>query len=209
MGISLFFRSIVLLGPKHSGKTSVGRELAKLLGGSFIDLDERIEAQTGKSPRSLFKESPETFQAAELRALESLVPIHLANGFTGDTDCGDTAGQDGGAPMVIAAGGGIIDNDRARRFLLAGDGAFLVNLEVSPETAWERISAAAARGGELPPFLDTGNPRETHRLLHERRAAAYRGIARLTVSGEGKTPEEAAREILELLGNREPSVRSF
>jgi shikimate kinase len=195
MGSSPGIRNIILLGPKHSGKTGAGRELAKLLGGGFTDLDERIEAQTGKSPRSLFKESPETFRAAEVRALESLVPAHaeegFAEGFAEDTD--------GGAPGVIAAGGGIIDNSRARRFLLAGDGVFLVNLEVSAETAWERISAAAARSGELPPFLDTENPRETHRLLHERRAEAYRAIAHRTVSGEGRTPEETGREIAAML----------
>lgn len=191
MGISPGIRNIILLGPKHSGKTGAGRELAKLLGGGFTDLDERIEAQTGKSPRALFKESPETFRAAEVRALESLVPAHAEEGFAEDTA--------GGALGVIAAGGGIIDNSRARRFLLAEDGVFLVNLEVSAETAWERISAAAARSGELPPFLDTENPKETHRLLHERRAEAYRAIAHRTVSGEGRTPEETGREIAAML----------
>jgi shikimate kinase len=201
MGIPPFIRTIILLGPKHSGKTSAGRELAKLLGGDFIDLDELIGGRAGKSPRALFRESPEAFRAAELRALESLASLCAGEGF------GEDAG--GAAPGVIAAGGGIIDNPGARRLLVEGAGGFLVNLEVSAETAWERISAEAARAGELPPFLDTGNPKETHRLLHERRAAAYREISRLTVTGEGKTPEETGREImkaLELLSDKSNKI---
>jgi shikimate kinase len=190
MGFSPFIWSIIILGPKHAGKTSAGRELVKLLGGSFADLDELIEAQTGKSPRALFKESPAAFQMAELRALESLAPAGR----------GCIAGQDSNAPMVIAAGGGIIDNPGARQFLRGEKGIFLVNLEVSAETAWERI-CQAAQGGELPPFLNTENPQETHRLLHERRTAAYREIARITVFGENKTPEETGREIFKTLGS--------
>jgi shikimate kinase len=184
MGISPFIRYIVLLGPKHSGKTSAGRELARLLGGPFADLDELVEAQTGKSPRALFRESPAAFRTAELGALESLFSLRAGEGVP---------------PGVIAAGGGIIDNPGAWRLLVERDGVFLVNLEVSAETAWERVRAAVERTGELPPFLDTENPKETHRLLHERRAAAYREIARLTVPGGGKTPEEAGREILKAL----------
>jgi shikimate kinase len=206
MEISPFIRNIILLGPKHSGKTSAGRELAKLLGGDFIDLDERIEAQTGKSPRSLFKESPETFRAAELRALESLIPFRAAADYAGNADRGSAAGRDAGAPAVIAAGGGIIDNAGARRLLLAGEGIFPVNVEVSAQTAWERIAAAAVRSGEMPPFLDTENPKETHRRLHERRAEAYRKIARLTVSGEAGTPEETGRELLKALKNYYPKI---
>jgi shikimate kinase len=195
MGIPSFIRIIILLGPKHSGKTSAGRELAKLLGGPFTDLDECVEAQTGKSPRALFKESPETFRKAESRALESLLSPRAANGFAGDADRGSN-----GAPRVIAAGGGIIDNDTARRLLVEGEGTFLVNLEVSAETAWERVGMAAKRSGELPPFLNTENPRETHRLLHERRAAAYRELAHLTVGG-GKTSEETGQKIVNALKN--------
>jgi shikimate kinase len=195
MGIPPFIYNIIILGPKHSGKTSVGRELAKLLGGPFTDLDELIEAQTGKSPRALFKESPEVFRTAELWSLGVVCgTLPRKRGVAGSI-----AGRDHNVPGVIAAGGGIIDNPEARQLLGAGNGFFLVNLEVSAETAWERISQAAARDGELPPFLNTANPRETHRMLHERRSAAYREIARLTVPGEGKTPEEIGQELFKLL----------
>ncbi|MDR3130597.1 MAG: shikimate kinase [Treponema sp.] len=184
MGILLFIRHIFLLGPKHSGKTSAGRELSKLLEGGFVDMDELIEAQTGKSARALFRESPSVFRAAEQRALESLFSLHA---------------EEGAPPLVTASGGGIIDNPGAMRLLLEADGLFLVNVETPAETAWERILAAAERSGDMPPFLETENPRETHRLLHERRAAAYRDIASLTVRSESKAPDEIGREILQAL----------
>jgi shikimate kinase len=66
-----------------------------------------------------------------------------------------------------------------------------VFLDVSAKTAWERI----CRAGELPPFLKTENPEETHRLLHERRASAYRQLVSLVINAEGKSPGEVAKEI--------------
>jgi shikimate kinase len=194
MGIPAIIRNIILLGPKHAGKTTIGRELAKLLGSSFIDLDELIEVRTGKSPRALYKESPETFRAAEIEALESLLFCPLAGDNTAGRDDAPVRGR--GIPAVIAAGGGIIDNSRARDLLFTAGGLLLVSLEVSAETAWERVSAAAEQSGELPPFLNTENPRETHRLLHERRTAAYREIARIRVSEEGRTFDETVQEII-------------
>jgi shikimate kinase len=173
---------LLITGPKHSGKTSAGRVLAELLGAGFTDLDELIAQQIGESPRTLYKEGPEVFRQAEARALSSLLP---ENG--------------GGRPLVAAAGGGLIDNPGALELLRqrgpSGTAAVTVCLEVAAETAWERIEAAARETGELPPFLDTGNPRETHAALHTRRGAAYREWAALTISAEGKTAEDIGREI--------------
>ena len=168
-------RSIFLTGPKHSGKTSVGRALASLCSGAFIDLDELVTERTGKSPRTLYGEGPELFRKAEAEALAAVIDSVAAG------------------PRIIAAGGGLIDNSGALALLAKTDAPAPVYLSVSAETAWKRISAA----GELPPFLNTGNPRETHRVLHERRAAAYRQLARLLIDAEGKSHETIAREIWE------------
>ena len=168
---------IILAGPKHSGKTSAGRALASLSTCDFIDLDELISQRTGKTPRQLFSESPEIFQKAEAEAMAAIA--------------GSGAGR-----RVIAAGGGIIDNADAV-LILKNSGATIVCLKLSADCVWERISA----GGDLPPFLKTETPRETHRALHERRAAAYLQIANIVIETEGKTPEEIAGEIIELYGN--------
>jgi shikimate kinase len=183
--------AIILTGPKHTGKTSAGRALAVLASGVFADLDGFIEEQTGKSPRNLYREGPGVFRTAETRALETLL----------------RSGEDGSAgPRIIAAGGGLIDNAEALSLPeLAAAAVQTVYIEVSAGTAWERI-LRASKTGDLPPFLDTGNPRETHRALHERRAAAYRAWARFTVQGEGKTPEEIAGEIAGLLSLLPPGA---
>jgi shikimate kinase len=97
---------------------------------------------------------------------------------------------------VLAAGGGIIDNEDALA-ILKGPRFRMVYLAVSAETAWERIRGEQERTGELPPFLNTADPLKTHRQLHERRAAAYGTLAELTIQGEGKSPEDIAGEILQ------------
>jgi shikimate kinase len=166
---------IVLLGPKHSGKTSAGRELAALWDCDFIDLDELIERREGKPPRALYAAGPEVFMRAEAEAAASLA-------------------QTGGARRrVIAAGGGITDNENALTPVLKEAGALGVYLEVSANTAWARITADPS--GELPLFLRTGNPCETHRALHERRAASCRRLADIIIAAEDKTPREIAQEI--------------
>jgi len=165
-------KDIILTGPKHSGKTTTGKELASLFSCDFIDIDELITQRTGKSPRQLFSEGQAVFQKAETEALAAL------------------ADSGGAKPRVIAAGGGIIDNEEALS-VLKKSGAVIVYLDIPAEIAWERIAAK----GELPPFLKTDNPKETHRVLHERRAAAYLQIAEIVIKTEGKSPQERAAEI--------------
>jgi len=166
-------QTVILTGPKHSGKTSAGRALASLCSCEFIDLDDLILQRTRKSPRQLFSEGQAVFQKAEAGATAALL---------GD---GCDEGQ-----RVIAAGGGIIDNAEAVAALKKA-GAAVVYLDISAELAWDRI----AKSGELPPFLRTENPRETHRVLHERRAAAYLRIADIVIKAGVKTPQKIAEEI--------------
>jgi len=168
-------KTLILMGPKHSGKTSAGKALAAKCSCDFIDLDELILQRTGKTPRQLFNEGAAIFQKAEAEALAAL------------------AANADGKQRVIAAGGGIIDNAEALA-VLKQFGAAAVCLSISTGGAWDRISA----GGELPPFLQTENPRETHRALHERRAAAYQQLADIVINVDGKTPDEIAEEILML-----------
>jgi shikimate kinase len=77
--------------------------------------------------------------------------------------------------------------------------AILVYLDVSVETAWERIKASADKSGELPPFLNTADPQETHRLFHERRATAYREAAHIIIQADGKSPEVIGEELFAVI----------
>jgi len=168
-------RFIVLVGPKHSGKTSAGKALASLLSCGFVDLDELIAQRSGKSPRALYGEGPEIFRKAETEALAALLESEMAKP---------------ASSLVIAAGGGLVDNPDAlsvmRRFPIV-----TVFLDVYAKIAWKRIRAER----ELPPFLRTENPERTHRTLHKRRTAAYRRVASLVIRADGKSPQKIAHEI--------------
>ena len=166
-------RSIILItGPKHSGKTMCSRALEKMTGTEAFDLDEILERQTGKTPRVLFNEGAEVFRKAETEALA--LALSSVN------------------PQIIAAGGGLIDNPEALALVKGCDHIVTVYLDVSAETAWQRI---IAEGRELPPFLKTENPKETHHHLHKRRAESYKAWANITIDAENKTPEEIAQQI--------------
>jgi len=173
-------KDIILTGPKHSGKTSAGKALAALSGFEFIDLDELILQKTGKTPRQLYSESPVVFQKAEVDVIRTI------------PDNKDSSKQ----RRVIAAGGGIIDNPEATAILKNLD-ATIVFLNIYADTAWKRITNSA--DGHLPPGLGINNPQEVHRDMHEQRTAAYQQFADIVIFVEGKTPEEIAAEVLELL----------
>ncbi|MDR2964426.1 MAG: shikimate kinase [Treponema sp.] len=171
---------IILTGPKHCGKSTAGELLASIISGSFIDLDTEITQKTGKTPRELYKENPAVFQKAEAEALTSL------------------AGVDCDRKRIIATGGGIIDNPDAvtHLSLLKNSGVKIVYLNISAAAAWERITAGSK---ELPPFLQTNTPQETHHALHERRATAYLKFADIVIDVEGKTPSAIASEIASVI----------
>jgi shikimate kinase len=181
-------RIILITGPKHSGKSKCALALKKLLGCEAVDLDELVEAHSGKTPRVLYTEDPEIFKKAEAKALASLLrPPEGKN--SSEQNC-----------LIVSAGGGLIDNDEAMELFSATQcrETIPVYLEVSAKTAWQRILETAKNEG-LPPFLNTENPRETQRAMHDRRAKAYKAIAKITVFAENKSPEEIAREIAALM----------
>jgi Shikimate kinase len=78
--------NIYLVGFMASGKTTLGGRLAELLGLSYIDMDEYIEQQTGKTIRQIFV----TLGEEHFRKVENEILLELSN-------------QDG---LVVATGGG-------------------------------------------------------------------------------------------------------
>ena len=183
-------RVILIMGAKHSGKSLCAKALSEIIGGEAVDLDELVEKQTGKTPRELFIEGHVFFKKAEVHALISVIQGSLP--------------QTKRENLVIAAGGGIIDNDEAMALISearvpsADRQLITVYLDISAETAWQRIMAGS-NDGELPPLINTNNPKETHLALHNRRAKAYKAVAGITVLAENKSPEKIAGEIADHL----------
>lgn len=115
---------IVLVGLPGSGKSTVGPILAVKLGWSFVDLDVRIENDTGMQIAEIFLNRGE----AEFRRIESALTVKLA----------------AEPNLVLAPGGGwIIHNELPA--------ALMVWLRVSPARAVERLGERAADRPLLQP----------------------------------------------------------
>ena len=141
----------VLVGLSGTGKTSVGRRIAALLGVPFVDADAEIEERTGRTVRGIFAADGEP----AFRELEANVMADLL-----------------GAPeaCVIAAGGGVVVTESTRK-LLAQPHVFVVWLTATPEFLASRTTKKAHR-----PMLD-GDPAAALRRLEQERAAWYEEVA--------------------------------
>ena len=151
-----------------SGKTTVGPLLARRLGWRFVDVDDVIEAEAGCSIAEIFAREGE----AEFRRRERTAIARLA----------------GGDGLVLALGGGAIEDAETRSALLAMTGGLLVHLEVQLDTA-----AARCRGTEqLRPILaDEANLAGRYR----RRLPLYR-MAHVSIPVDSLTPDEVAESVL-------------
>lgn len=64
--------NIILIGLTGSGKSTIGKDLAKRLNLSFIDMDDYIEKKAGKTIPELFKEGEMVFRSLETEACREL-----------------------------------------------------------------------------------------------------------------------------------------
>jgi len=161
-------RNIFLVGPMGSGKTAVGRHLARLFHFTFHDSDADVEGKTGVDIAYIFeKEGEAGFRAREKESIERLTRL------------------DG---IVLATGGGaIIDADNRR--VLAERGV-VVYLKTSVEQQLERTRHARHR-----PLLHGTDPEHKLAELMARRADLYAQIADLTVSTDARRVQLVAEEI--------------
>jgi len=144
-----------LVGMPGSGKSTVGRQLARRLGVPFIDLDHRLEQVLGTSIRAYF----DTHGEAAFRDQEAQL---LA----------DVAGQPG--PMVLSTGGGIVLRPENREALRTC--GHVLYLRATPEEIYKRVRHDQAR-----PLLQVANPMERLRELYAQRDPLYREAAHYVI----------------------------
>lgn len=160
--------NIVLIGFMGAGKSAVGRALAKSLNRRFVDTDSEIEAVAGLTIPEIFSRHGEPY----FRQLEKQVVRQVA----------------ARPHQVIAAGGGtILDEENARLLQATG---IIVWLVASPEAIYRRVGHSANR-----PLLSGTDPRRRIRELLAQREPVYRQLADFSVSTDGLTPWQVAREI--------------
>ena len=163
----------ILIGPPGAGKTTVGPLLADLLGTQFLDTDTLVERMAGKPVSDIFITDGEAiFRELERAAVSQGVTSH---------------------PGILALGGGAVMDPETQR-LLAGQ--WVVYLETGFAAATQRVGLAAAR-----PLL-LGNPRARMKELLSQRLPVYESLAWVTVTTDGREPQEIADEIAATISER-------
>jgi shikimate kinase len=162
-------RNVVLIGFMGSGKSSVGRELARRWGFRFLDTDSIIRNQCGKSISEIFSVSGELyFRDQEFAALTKLLHCHRS---------------------VVATGGGIVI--QPRNAILLGKLGTTIWLKADQTTIFERVSRNKNR-----PLLQTDNPEATIARLLAERAPLYESVADLIVDSSGLSHHEVAERVI-------------
>ena len=164
-------RGAVLVGFMGAGKSSVGKALARRLRTEFLDVDERIMAEMGKTVAEIFAtEGEQAFRKRESMAIRDAVSV---------------------PGRVIATGGGSFLDDDNRKRLKAY--APVVFLDISPATALARLGRDTSR--PLLPGVD--REKAVTELMESRRPAYLQADFR--VSTENRTPARVAEEVFLLL----------
>jgi shikimate kinase len=164
--------NVFLIGPMGSGKTAVGRQLARALRLDFYDCDVEIERRTGVDIAYIFeKEGEAGFREREREVIDALTQLE---------------------EVVIATGGGAILSPQNREHLAAR--GRVVYLRTGIEHQLERT-----RHGRHRPLLHTADPEAKLRELMGIRAPLYESIANITVATDGRHVRAVADEIVQRL----------
>jgi len=165
-------RNIFLIGPTGSGKTAVGRQLARDTGLKFLDSDHEIEKRTGVEIAYIFeKEGEPGFRERESEILRELTSL---------------------SGVVLATGGGAVLAPNNRE-LLAANGV-VVYLQTSVAEQLKRTGRSKRR-----PLLNRRNPREVLEDMAAVRTPLYTEIADLIVDTTNQRVRSVARKVEDLL----------
>lgn len=145
---------LTLVGMPGSGKSTVGRQLARRLGLPFFDSDHVIEQRLGCSIRDYFAQAGEE----AFREREQEVIAELASG----------------PDAVVATGGGAVLRE-ANRLALRAAGQ-VIYLRSSPEELYRRLRHDTQR-----PLLQVADPLARLRAMHAERDPLYRAAAHFQI----------------------------
>jgi shikimate kinase len=162
--------SVFLVGPMGSGKTAVGRAVARLLGYGFVDSDAEVESRTGVDIPFIFeKEGEPGFRLREREVIEELTRWRRT---------------------VVATGGGAVILEANRRCL--AERGVVVYLQASIDQQVERTR----HGRHRPLLTQAEDPRARLMHLMQQREPLYREIASVVVPTDGRRVQAVAEDIV-------------
>jgi shikimate kinase len=173
--VSNAHHNIYLIGPTGSGKTAVGRQLAREAGMDFLDSDHEIERRTGVEVAYIFeKEGEAGFRQREKEMIRELSGL---------------------AGVIVATGGGAVLLPENRQRLAAS--GVVVYLKTGVNEQLKRTGRSGKR-----PLLNEGNPREVLERMAAERGPLYEEIADLSVDTDSQRVRSVARKLRDLLEAR-------
>jgi shikimate kinase len=170
--------SILLLGYRGSGKTTIGRLLADRLWQTFIDTDEMIVRKAGRSIASIFADYGEVaFRDLEADILREVLLLE---------------------DHVISLGGGAVLREENRRLLIASTHK-RIYLRCDPEVLVQRIHADPGTAANRPALTHIGGGIEEVRQVLAQREPVYRQVMTAELDVTHLSPQEACSYIVRLL----------
>ena len=168
--------NIVLIGMRGSGKTTVGKILARKMDRELVEMDGLITRKAGLSiPEIVEKHGWEIFRDIE------------------EEITGEVAGLDN---IINASGGGVVT--REKNIVKLKKSGVLVWLQADVDALLNRIGEDTDR----PPLVEGKSQREDIKFTFKERTPLYQQAADVTINTENKTPEEVAETIINLLAIR-------
>lgn len=164
--------NIYFIGFMGCGKTSVSSTMGRKYGKTVVEADDRIIAKEGRSINQIFAESGEEY----FRDQETAVLMDLAD----ESD------------VIVSCGGGMILRPQNVQLMKAN--GVIILLDATPETILERLKDDDSR-----PNLRGRKTVAGVQELKNKRAAAYAAAADVKVDTDGKTIDEVAEEIYEIV----------
>ena len=163
--------NIFLVGPMGSGKSSLGKKLAKSLNKKFIDTDKEIEKKENKTINEIFENNGERY----FREKEKEFLIKIPNSLN----------------MVIATGGGIVTDQENREKLKENKVIFL---NASIERQSKRTSKSDKR-----PLLKNVDRLKKLRELYDQRLELYREVSNIEINVDKLKSKDILIKIIEEL----------
>lgn len=170
--------SIVLIGYRGSGKTTIGKRLADRLWQPFVDVDDLIVKKSGRpNIKDIFEQDGEpVFRDLETQAVKEVAAL---------------------SEHVIGMGGGSLGREENRR-LLKDAGHKVIYLKCEPAELHKRIHADPQTAATRPSLTGLGGSLDEVRKLLAEREPAYREMMTAELDVTHLTPEEAVVYIVRL-----------
>ena len=170
--------SIVLIGYRGSGKTTIGEKLANRLWQELVDTDKLIVKKAGKTIADLFEQDGEQrFRDIETEVVKEVAKL-----------------QD----VVISLGGGAVLREE-NRHALKDAGHKVIYLKCDPEVLHRRIEADAATSLMRPSLTHLGGGLDEIEKVLAEREPIYRSAMTAELDVTNLSPEDAVVYIVRLL----------